>query len=119
MVSFVHKNVRRVGNALRGIWFALRFDFSFKFQFFLGGLIYGAVGFLAWPLSSTAFLFLALSFFLILITELQNSSFESALDRLHPDLHEEIGRSKDMAAGAVLLSGIFALLVIVTILMDT
>lgn len=49
----------------------------------------------------------------MLITELQNSSFELALDRLHPELHDTIGKSKDMAAGAVLTAGFFLIFVLV------
>jgi diacylglycerol kinase len=60
-------------------------------------------------------LFLALSYALILITELQNTSFEKALDRLHPELHDDIGASKDIAAAAVLTAGLFALVVVLTI----
>jgi diacylglycerol kinase len=52
----------------------------------------------------------------VLITELQNTSFEEALDHLHPELHDKIGRSKDMAAGAVLTAGIFLALVMLVIL---
>jgi diacylglycerol kinase len=55
------------------------------------------------------------TYILILITELQNSALEYALDHLHPDTHENIGRSKDMAAAAVLLAGLLLLIVLGTI----
>jgi diacylglycerol kinase (ATP) len=64
------------------------------------------------PLTTAEVLFLILAYILILITELQNSALEYALDHLHPDTHDSIGRSKDMAAGAVLLAGIFLLIVL-------
>jgi diacylglycerol kinase len=63
------------------------------------------------------FLFLGLAYVLILITELQNSSFEAALDRIHPEKHDEIGKSKDMAAGAVLTAGFFLVFVMVGIIL--
>ncbi len=106
---------RRFPFALKGIYSALKNDFSFKTQFF-GGILFASIfSYLVWPLSQVEVLFLALAYALVLITELQNSSFEAALDRLHPDMHDDIGKSKDMAAGAVLIAGLFALLVVATI----
>lgn len=115
MIAFVHKQLKRFFHALSGIVYAARHDTSFKTQLF-GGLLFLAVfTYLVWPLTTMEAFFLVLAFTVVLITELQNSSYEAALDRLHPDLHEEIGKSKDMAAGAVLLAGLFALVVVTSI----
>ena len=107
--------LRRFPFAIRGISKALRTDYSFKTQFWGGLVILIPFSYFVWPLTETEVLFLGLSYILVLITELQNSSFETALDRLHPDQHVDIGKSKDMASGAVLLAGVFALCVFVTI----
>ena len=72
-------------------------------------------GYVVRPLSLVELGFLALAYTLVLITELQNSALERALDRLHPERHEEIGIAKDMSAAAVLVAGIFALGVVATI----
>lgn len=99
--------LRRFPHALRGLWSALRDDFSFQTQV-VGGL--GTSGFViwfAWPLSLTEYHFLALGLALLFITELQNSSVEAAMDRLHPDIHDAIGLTKDLAAAAVLVAGGF------------
>lgn len=101
--------------AFKGIYFALCTDFSYQWQFYAGGIVVTAIGFLFWPLTQTELLFLGLAWALILITELQNTSFESALDHLHPELHDKIGRSKDMAAGAVLTAGFFLVFVVAVI----
>jgi diacylglycerol kinase len=69
-----------------------------------------------WPLTPTEALFLGLGFALLLITELQNSSIEDTLDHLHPDHHDAVGYSKDLAAAAVLVAALFFLGVVVTIL---
>jgi undecaprenol kinase len=45
---------------------------------------------------------------LVVALEAMNSALEYLIDRLHPDIHEEIGRAKDAAAGAVLLASIGA-----------
>ena len=49
---------------------------------------------------------------LILIVELINTAFEKMLERVHPDEHDIIGKSKDISAAAVLLAFIFAIIVI-------
>jgi undecaprenol kinase len=43
---------------------------------------------------------------LVFAAEMVNASLEYLIDRLHPELHEEIGHAKDAAAGAVLLASI-------------
>lgn len=111
MVSFVHKLIRKLAHALGGIAAAFSSDLGFRIDTLLG-LLFLFIAYLAWPLTGAESLFLLLSWILILITELQNTSFEVALNRLHPELHDEIGRSKDIAAAAVLIAGCFALCVI-------
>ena len=76
----------------------------------------GSLSFFLYPLTQVELLFLILGWVLMLITELQNTSFETALDRIHPEQHVSVGRSKDMAAGAVLIASCFFGLVILTIL---
>lgn len=115
-MQFFTKQAKRLGFALTGIRYAVRTDRSFRLQWYgLGAMVTGAIYLLS-PLSATEFLFVALTYILILITELQNSALEYALDHLHPETHDNIGRSKDMAAGSVLLAGISLLLVLGTLL---
>lgn len=118
MIEFVHKNVRRLYFASSGILSALKTDSSFKMQFYLGFVFIICFLYLTWPLTQTEGLFLALSWILVLITELQNTAFEAALDQIHPELYENIGRSKDMAAGAVFIAALFALTVVCIIILN-
>lgn len=104
-------HAKRFVYPIKGIVFALRTDRSYRFQFYSVAFVISLFIFFARPLSQTEMLFLGLCYTLILITELQNSSFEAALDHIHPDWDENIGRSKDMAAGAVLTAGLFLLFV--------
>jgi diacylglycerol kinase len=55
---------------------------------------------------------------LVFALEAMNSAFEYAIDRLHPELHEEIGHAKDAAAGAVLLASMGAAIVGTLMLLD-
>jgi diacylglycerol kinase len=59
------------------------------------------------PFSALGSLLLIFCFFLVLITEFQNSAVETALDRIHPERHDDIGRSKDLASASVLLAALF------------
>jgi undecaprenol kinase len=103
----ITRYLQRFPHAIRGITYALVHDVSFRSQFFGGGLVVACVIWYASPLTHTELLFLFLSYCLILITELQNSAAEITLDHLHPERHPEVGKSKDMAAGAVLVAGFF------------
>jgi diacylglycerol kinase len=115
-MQFVQKQRRRLGFALRGIHYALRTDKNFRLQWYGVGSVIAFAILILTPVSSTEILFLLLAYFLILITELQNSALEYALDHLHPETHDNIGRSKDMAAGAVFLAGLFLTIVVTTLL---
>lgn len=62
------------------------------------------------PISNEGNLLLTICFFLVVITEMQNTALETALDKVHPDRHDDIKRSKDIKAGAVLCAVIFSLI---------
>lgn len=115
MLQLILHQFSRVAHALEGITYATLHDKSFQLQVLGGILILPLFVWLFFPLSEVEFLFLGLGWALVLITELQNSSFEEALDHLHPELHEKIGTSKDMASGSVLLAGFFLLFVMIVI----
>jgi undecaprenol kinase len=115
-MHFITHTIKRVRFALSGITFAIRNDHSFKMQVLIGLPIVFLVSYFGAPLTQFEWVILIGSYVLVLITELQNTAFEAALDHLHPELHDNIGRSKDMAAGAVLLSGTIFLAVIILIL---
>ncbi len=110
------KLIRRFYYASSGIYAALRLDRSFQIQVVIGVPTALAVGYFGRPLNEIDVVLLTLACVLVLITELQNSAFESALDALHPEQHVAIKHGKDMAAGAVLLAAIFAIIVAVKIL---
>lgn len=114
-MSIIVSHIKRFTFAFAGIIYALKTDKSYQFQLFFTIPAVVVFCFLFWPLTKIEILFLGLSCFLILITELQNTAFEAALDRLHPKLNEEIGHSKDMAAGSVLSAGFFLVFVMIAI----
>jgi len=104
--------ISKFSHAIRGIAYALRHDRSYRVQVYLiGAIVIGAFVYFD-PLEQWEVLFVLLAYTLMLVTELQNSALESALDQIHPERHSAIGRSKDMAAGAVLTASAFFLIVI-------
>ncbi|MCA9361392.1 diacylglycerol kinase [Candidatus Kaiserbacteria bacterium] len=111
------KYVKKFKNALAGIYHALRCDKGFQFDLWFGLFTISPLVYFCFPLSILETSFLTLSYTIILITELQNSAFETALDRLHPDQNYMIGHSKDMASSSVLLAGFFYGLVVLSIIL--
>jgi len=110
MVLIAKKIFRSFACAFQGLREAFRRDLSFRLEVFAGVF----VALFAWyfsPLRAYEFLFLALGYALILIAELINTAFEQALERLHPERHELIGVSKDIASGAVFFAVVFMVLV--------
>lgn len=116
-MDFTLRYARRFKFALAGIGYALRHDFSFRWQVLLIGLLLVGVGYVAVPLTQFELFLLILAYGLVLITELQNSALEEALDHLHPELHDRIGHTKDMAAGSVLLAGFIAVAIVAVVLL--
>jgi diacylglycerol kinase len=76
---------------------------------FFGGLaVY--LGFIL-RISCTEWLFLIFSIFLVIITEALNSALEIDIDLTSPEYHPYARDTKDVAAGAVLLSVLLSIVV--------
>jgi len=96
----------RMGFALAGIRIVFRREQSFRIQCLLG-LAAAAVTAALRPGWVWAAL-VALSAGLVLAAELFNGGLEYLIDRIHPEIHDEIKFAKDAAAGAVLLTSLAA-----------
>jgi len=100
--------INRLSHPIRGLRYALVHDFAIQFEVVVLGIIgLPLANLLFGPFSAGEWLLLLFCWFFIVVTELQNSAIEVALDRLHPERHEEIGRSKDLAAAAVVWAFVF------------
>lgn len=53
----------------------------------------------------------AIAIALVLLLEMVNAALEYLMDRVHPDIHDEIKFAKDATAGAVLLASLASLVV--------
>lgn len=113
----IRKHIKRLQYAFSGVIYALISDSSYRQQVYGIGVIITVFVYFVQPITQSEFFFLILAYTLILITELQNSALEEALDHIHPTLHAKIGRSKDMASGAVLTAGFFLVFIMVAIVL--
>ena len=59
-------------------------------------------------ITTTEWMLCLLCFGLVFGAEMVNTSIENLVDLVSPQRHELAGKAKDMAAGAVLLSALFA-----------
>jgi len=99
--------VVRMSHPIRGVITAVRTDAAIQVELICGTIALSILYLLFGPFSAIGSLLLIFCFFLVLITEFQNSAVETALDRIHPGRHDEIGKSKDLAAASVLLAALF------------
>lgn len=78
--------------------------------------VHAAAAFLAicagflFPIKTYEWLAIIFSIGMVIIAEMINSSIEELADTVHPKQHPGIKRSKDMAAGAVLVLAIIAVI---------
>ena len=115
MYKDVRKILRSFAYAFKGLRHAYVSDRSFRLEVNYGLPAYLLLGWWLAPFTSLEFLFFTFSYLLILLVELINTAFEKMLDKLHPEQHDVIGRSKDIASAAVMVAFVFAALVIIVL----
>ena len=108
----IRKIYKSVGYALKGLRHAYRADESFRMEVNIGLPVYLVLGFYLAPFQAWEFLLFVFSYLLILIVELVNTAFETMLDKLHPEKHDMIGRSKDISSSAVLVAFLFSIFIV-------
>lgn len=95
--------------AFAGIWTALTTQLNLRIHFLVGSaVLLGAVYF---RLNLTEILVLILSISLVMVTELVNTAIEFLANGVTLEHQEYIKHAKDVSAGAVLLSSLFAALI--------
>jgi diacylglycerol kinase (ATP) len=106
----------RLGFAFAGIGTVWRREKSFRAQCWLG--LVGAAMTAALRPGWVWAALIALAMGLVFALEMINAALEYLIDRVHPDIHDEIKHAKDAAAGAVLLASMFGSLVVAAMLLD-
>ncbi len=99
--------IERLGFALAGIRIVWRRERSFRTQSLFGLVAIAALILLrpGWIWAAIIGLCIAL----VLALEMVNAALEYLIDRVHPDIAEEIKFAKDAAAGAVLIASLASL----------
>jgi diacylglycerol kinase len=94
--------------AFKGIILATKTQLNFRVHL-VAMLLTITVG-ASLKISGSDWLWIILCFALVLAAELFNTAIEILTDLVSPNFHEKAGAVKDLAAGAVLITAIFALI---------
>jgi len=111
-----HGFAARMGYALAGLRAAWRMEKSMRTHALATACV---LGLLIWARSpATWWAIMALTIGLVVTCELLNTAIEALADHLHPQRHEGIRITKDVAAGAVLVASGSAIVVGVAFIVD-
>lgn len=102
----IKRIVKAAGYSASGLGFAIKNETAFRQELLLSLLLLPALPFLPVPVYLKWLLFSA--HFLVMITEILNSSIESVVDLTSPQHHQLAGRAKDLGSAAVMLALILA-----------
>lgn len=100
------KFIKSIQFALNGILHAAKYHTNFRIQLLIALIVFIAGQWIGLLRFEWAVIYLNIG--LVAGLELINSSIEEAMNHLHPEHHKNVGKIKDMAAGAVLLASICA-----------
>jgi|TARA_B110000483_G_scaffold44112_1_gene55115 diacylglycerol kinase (ATP) len=107
MIKFIKGRTKSIYFSLKGALYLIRTENSIQAQLFIS-ICFIIAGFY-FDISKTEWLFQVLAICLVLCSESLNTAIEKVADFIHPDYNEKIGIIKDVAAGAVFFSFVFAL----------
>lgn len=102
----MHKHTISFLNAFRGIWTAISTQANIRIHFIVGSLVLLAASYFHLPFDQVIDLILAIA--LVMTAEMVNTALEFMSDAVTLEHNLNIKYAKDVAAGAVLLSAIFA-----------
>ena len=107
--NFFLNRIKAFKYAAKGFWILITSENSIIAQVIIG-LIMTVIGFLM-NLSATEWMFQIVAIGMILVAESLNTGIEKLADFVHPDFHKEIGRIKDISAGAAFFAAIIAVII--------
>ncbi|MBG7628843.1 MAG: diacylglycerol kinase family protein [Bacteroidetes bacterium] len=107
--NFILNRIKAFKYAAKGFWILITSENSIIAQVIIG-VIMTILGFVM-NLSATEWMFQIFAIALILVAESLNTGIEKLADFVHPDFHKQIGRIKDISAGAAFFAAIFAVII--------
>lgn len=105
-MSKKQKFIKSFGNALQGLKFLFKSELNARIELAIA-FVTIIISFL-FRISHQEWMVVLLCIALVLGFEGFNTAIEKLIDKLHPGIDPEIGKVKDIAAGAVLLAAIVA-----------
>jgi diacylglycerol kinase len=102
------KFIRGFGYSFNGIRVATLTQLNFRVHL-VAALLAVVMGF-ALHIAVNEWLWISLCIASVLVTEMLNTAIEFLTDLVSPQYHELAGKVKDVSAGAVLISALFALI---------
>lgn len=102
----MRKRIESFKHAIRGIRMVLSSEKNMQIHliFVILVVFFG----LLFCISPVEWMICLLAFGLVMGTEMINTAIETVVDLVSPDYHELAGKAKDIAAGAVLITSVFA-----------
>ena len=113
MLNFIKGRIKAIFFSIKGAFFLVKNEHSIQAQLFIS-ICFVIAGFY-FGISKTDWLFQVLAISLVLSTESLNTAIEKVADFIHPDYNKKIGLIKDISAGAVFFSVIFAIVTAILI----
>ncbi|HEY9220760.1 MAG TPA: diacylglycerol kinase family protein [Lutibacter sp.] len=107
--NFFLNRIKSIKYAAKGFWILITSEYSIIAQISIA-IIMAVIGFLM-QISATEWLFQIMAFGFILVAESLNTAIEKMADFIHPEYHKQIGRIKDISAGAVFFAAIIAVII--------
>jgi diacylglycerol kinase (ATP) len=101
--------MKSFSNAFRGIAFLFKSQSNARIELIIAGIVIIAGVLL--KISIAEWIIILMCIALVLSMEGFNTAIEIIADKLHPEFDKEIGKAKDVAAGAVLIAAIVAALI--------
>lgn len=108
---------QKIKNAINGIIFTFKTESNFRLHCYSAILVFLVFIFLQPSLIWWALIFICIG--LVIAAELANTAIETLLDHMHPDIHPEVGKVKDIMAGMVLSLSILAVIIGLLAIIDT
>lgn len=107
------KLMRSFGYAFKGIKYAAKTQLNFRIH--LVAMLTAIFMSSALHISINEWYWIMLCITLVLVVELLNTAIETLTDLVSPEYNVKAGHVKDVAAGAVVLTALFALIIGITI----
>ncbi len=104
MKGYTEKLIRSFGHAARGIAYLFKSQPNARIELSIAGIV--LISGVLLGISSAEWILVLLCIAMVIGLEGINTALEIFADKIHPDFDEEIGKAKDVAAGAVLIAAI-------------